>query len=118
MPFHQVRVVILGQDPYPTPGDAMGLSFSVAPGRRPAGSLGNIYKELETDCGLLPSSSGDLTPVSGLAGCDSSSCAPLVWDGSSKLAGLNAAFVIWCVTQHTTQQLCGTEQWRVRSCVC
>jgi uracil-DNA glycosylase len=64
VPFDQVRVVILGQDPYHTPGDAMGLSFSVAPGRRPPRSLANIYKELEQDCGVPRSSSGDLTPVS------------------------------------------------------
>ena len=53
--FEDVRVVILGQDPYPTPGHAMGLSFSVRPDVRPLpGSLRNIYKELETDLGVPP----------------------------------------------------------------
>ena len=59
--FEDVRVVILGQDPYPTPGHAMGLSFSVRPDVRPLpGSLRNIYKELEADLGLPPSSHGCL----------------------------------------------------------
>ena len=53
--FEDVRVVIVGQDPYPTPGHAMGLSFSVRPDVRPLpGSLRNIYKELETDLGVPP----------------------------------------------------------------
>jgi hypothetical protein len=78
VPFDQVRVVILGQDPYPTPGDAMGLSFSVAPGRRTPPSLRNIYKELEADCGLPRSSSGDLTPVSQEAGRRCRGCACMI----------------------------------------
>lgn len=51
-PLNQVRVVILGQDPYHGPGQAHGLSFSVQPGVRPPPSLVNIYKELERDLGL------------------------------------------------------------------
>ena len=54
---------IVGQDPYPTPGHAVGLSFSVAPDVRPVPrSLVNIYRELETDLGLPTPSTGDLTP--------------------------------------------------------
>lgn len=51
-PLDQVRVVILGQDPYHGPGQAHGLCFSVQPGVRPPPSLVNIYKELERDFGL------------------------------------------------------------------
>lgn len=51
-PLDQVRVVILGQDPYHGPGQAHGLCFSVPPGVRPPPSLLNIYKELESDLGL------------------------------------------------------------------
>ena len=51
-PLDQVRVVILGQDPYHGPGQAHGLCFSVPPGVRPPPSLANIYKELESDLGL------------------------------------------------------------------
>ncbi|UED82814.1 uracil-DNA glycosylase [Streptomyces profundus] len=62
-PFDDVRVLIVGQDPYPTPGHAVGLSFSVAPEVRPLpGSLENIYRELNTDLGLPRPSNGDLTP--------------------------------------------------------
>ena len=61
-----VKVLILGQDPYPTPGHAMGLSFSTQPGVRPPRSLVNIYKELESDLGIVLSeqgrADGDLTP--------------------------------------------------------
>ena len=57
-----VKVVILGQDPYPTPGDAMGLSFSVRPGQTIPRSLGNIFRELEDDVGCTMPTSGDLTP--------------------------------------------------------
>ncbi len=61
-PVDQVRVLILGQDPYPTPGHAMGLSFSVPPAVRPLpGSLRNIFRELHTDLGLNPPATGDLT---------------------------------------------------------
>ena len=53
-----VKVLILGQDPYPTPGHAMGLSFSTQPGVRPPRSLVNIYKELESDLGIVLSDTG------------------------------------------------------------
>lgn len=62
-PFDDVRVLIVGQDPYPTPGHAVGLSFSVAPEVRPLpGSLINIFSELQADLGLPAPSNGDLTP--------------------------------------------------------
>jgi uracil-DNA glycosylase len=50
-PFEKVKVVILGQDPYHTPGAAMGLCFSVPDGNRPQPSLKNIFKEIESDLG-------------------------------------------------------------------
>ncbi len=59
-PPESVRVVILGQDPYPTPGHAHGLAFSVAPGVAPLPrSLSNIYKELQDDIGVVRAD-GDL----------------------------------------------------------
>ncbi len=62
-PLAQVRVLIVGQDPYPTPGHPVGLSFSVAPDVRPIPrSLTNIYAELQADLGIPPAASGDLTP--------------------------------------------------------
>lgn len=62
-PFDEVRVLIVGQDPYPTPGHAVGLSFSVAPQVRPLPpSLINIFRELNSDLGLPQPSTGDLTP--------------------------------------------------------
>ena len=62
-PMADVRVLIVGQDPYPTPGHAVGLSFSVAPDVRPIPrSLVNIYRELGNDLGAPPPSTGDLTP--------------------------------------------------------
>ncbi|NAS24207.1 uracil-DNA glycosylase [Herbidospora sp. NEAU-GS84] len=62
-PFADVRVLIMGQDPYPTPGHPIGLSFSVAADVRPIpGSLRNIYTELMEDLGLPKPSNGDLTP--------------------------------------------------------
>jgi uracil-DNA glycosylase len=62
-PFADVRVLIVGQDPYPTPGHAVGLSFSVDPQVRPVPrSLANIFTELESDLGLPRPSSGDLSP--------------------------------------------------------
>eukprot|EP01035_Chromulina_nebulosa_P016077 gene16077-21311_t len=51
-PFNKVKVVILGQDPYHGPGQAMGLSFSVPKGIPPPPSLVNIYKELLADIGM------------------------------------------------------------------
>lgn len=62
-PLADVRVLIVGQDPYPTPGHAVGLSFSVAPDVRPLPkSLVNIFKELQEDLGVPAPSTGDLTP--------------------------------------------------------
>ena len=62
-PFAAVRVLIVGQDPYPTPGHAVGLSFSVAPDVRPLPrSLSNIYAEYSSDLGYPAPASGDLTP--------------------------------------------------------
>lgn len=61
-PFDQVRVLIVGQDPYPTPGHAVGLSFSVAPQVRPLPrSLENIFTEYASDLGYPRPSSGDLS---------------------------------------------------------
>ena len=62
-PFDNVRVLIVGQDPYPTPGHAVGLSFSVAPEVRPLPrSLANIFDEYTADLGYPQPSCGDLTP--------------------------------------------------------
>jgi uracil-DNA glycosylase len=62
-PFADVRVLIMGQDPYPTPGHAVGLSFSVAPEVRPLPrSLQNIVREYCDDLGHPPPTTGDLTP--------------------------------------------------------
>ncbi|MEO6886139.1 MAG: uracil-DNA glycosylase [Jatrophihabitantaceae bacterium] len=61
-PFADVRVLIVGQDPYPTPGHPVGLSFSVERDVRPLPpSLRNIYAELRTDLGIEPPEHGDLT---------------------------------------------------------
>lgn len=60
-PFDRVQVVILGQDPYHTPGAAMGLSFSIPEGIRAQPSLKNIFKELENDLGIKKTNT-DLTP--------------------------------------------------------
>lgn len=63
IPFDSIKVLIVGQDPYPTPGYAVGLSFSVAPNVRPLPkSLINIYKELEDDLHIASPINGDLTP--------------------------------------------------------
>ena len=65
-PMTNVKVLVTGQDPYPTPGHPMGLSFSVAPDVRPLPrSLSNIYAELATDLHIDPADSGDLTPWAG-----------------------------------------------------
>jgi uracil-DNA glycosylase len=62
-PFDEVRVLIVGQDPYPTPGHAVGLSFSVEPTVRPLPrSLENIFREYRTDLGLPAPANGDLSP--------------------------------------------------------
>ena len=60
-PFDDVRVLIVGQDPYPTPGHPMGLSFSTQPGVAPPRSLVNIYSELQGDLGIPPRRDGDLS---------------------------------------------------------
>jgi uracil-DNA glycosylase len=62
-PLADVKVLVVGQDPYPTPGHPVGLSFSVAPEVRPLPpSLVNIFKELVDDLGVPAPSCGDLTP--------------------------------------------------------
>jgi uracil-DNA glycosylase len=64
-PFADVRVLIVGQDPYPTPGHAVGLSFSVAPEvKRLPPSLVNIFREYSDDLGYPAPTCGDLTPWS------------------------------------------------------
>ena len=64
-PLADVRVLIVGQDPYPTPGHAVGLSFSVGPEvRRLPTSLVNIFREYRDDLGYPTPASGDLTPWS------------------------------------------------------
>ncbi|MEU7138254.1 uracil-DNA glycosylase [Nocardia sp. NPDC046473] len=64
-PFDAVRVLVVGQDPYPTPGHAMGLSFSVAPDVSPVPrSLANIFAEYTKDLGHPTPSCGDLSPWS------------------------------------------------------
>ncbi|HEY3015266.1 MAG TPA: uracil-DNA glycosylase [Nocardioides sp.] len=61
-PLSAVKVLVVGQDPYPTPGHPIGLSFAVAPDVRPIPrSLANIYQELSTDLGIPPAAHGDLT---------------------------------------------------------
>lgn len=60
-PFEQVRVVIIGQDPYHGDGQAQGLSFSVPAGIKLPPSLRNIFKEIEADLGVNMSTNGDLT---------------------------------------------------------
>jgi uracil-DNA glycosylase len=62
-PLADVRVLIVGQDPYPTPGHPIGLSFAVDAHVRPLPrSLANIYTELRDDLGIPPAATGDLTP--------------------------------------------------------
>lgn len=61
-PFDEVKVLLIGQDPYPTPGHAMGLSFSTQPGVRPLPrSLANIFKELSSDLDIPAPTDGDLS---------------------------------------------------------
>lgn len=60
-PFHKVKVVILGQDPYHGAGQAHGLSFSVPDGVKPPPSLVNMYKELQKDIGMPIPNSGNLS---------------------------------------------------------
>ncbi|WIE77633.1 uracil-DNA glycosylase [Curtobacterium sp. MCSS17_016] len=60
-PFDAVKVLVVGQDPYPTPGHPIGLSFAVDPAVRPVPrSLANIYRELADDLGVTPPPHGDL----------------------------------------------------------
>src|SRR5574344_8591 len=60
-PYANVKVVIVGQDPYHGEGEAHGLSFSVQDGIKIPPSLQNIYKELYSDLGIIPAQKGDLT---------------------------------------------------------
>ena len=60
-PYSKVKAVILGQDPYHGPGQAHGLCFSVQPGVQPPPSLQNIFKELQSDLGIVPPKDGTLT---------------------------------------------------------
>lgn len=63
IPLKSIKVLIVGQDPYPTPGHPVGLSFCTSPKVRPLPkSLINIYKELVNDLGVSTPQSGDLTP--------------------------------------------------------
>ncbi|MCI1635552.1 uracil-DNA glycosylase [Bifidobacterium sp.] len=63
IPFDDIKVLIVGQDPYPTPGHPVGLSFCVDPAVKPLpGSLRNIYKELVDDVHVPQPTNGDLTP--------------------------------------------------------
>jgi uracil-DNA glycosylase len=65
-PLEAVRVLVLGQDPYPTPGHAVGLAFSVAPSVRPLPpTLRNVLRELVADVGVPPPATGDLSPWAG-----------------------------------------------------
>lgn len=61
-PLAEVRVVVIGQDPYPTKGNANGLAFSVSPGMKVPASLKNIFKALAADVGVPLPTGGDLTP--------------------------------------------------------
>jgi uracil-DNA glycosylase len=61
-PLNKVRVVVIGQDPYPTAGNANGLAFSVSPGMKVPASLKNIYAGLAADVHTATPTSGDLTP--------------------------------------------------------
>ncbi|GAB3604153.1 uracil-DNA glycosylase [Microbacterium aureliae] len=66
LPLPDVRVLIVGQDPYPTPGHPIGLSFAVDAHVRPLPrSLANIYRELEADLGIAPAAHGDLSAWTG-----------------------------------------------------
>ena len=62
----KIKVILLGQDPYPTSGDAIGLAFAMNPARKTPRSLTNIAKELEADLGVTPRSEGkvDISPWS------------------------------------------------------
>ena len=76
-PFAEVRVLIVGQDPYPTPGHPVGLSFSVPPDVRPLPrSLQNIYRELNTDLGLPAPRMATCRPGPSTGCCCSTGCLP------------------------------------------
>jgi len=61
-PMRDVRVLVVGQDPYPTPGHSIGIAFATAPDVRPIPrSLSNIYRELQDDLGIPPAPHGDLS---------------------------------------------------------
>lgn len=121
------KVVILGQDPYPTPGHAMGLSFSVAPGVKPLpGSLKNIFKELARDVGVeRPPHNGDLRAwaAQGVLLLNTlltvepgkpQSHANIGWEAITdalllavKAAAPHAIFVLWGKTAQTKKKLLG-----------
>lgn len=112
-PFDRVRVVLLGQDPYPTPGHAHGLCFSVQPGVAIPASLRNIFKELHADLGIPPAKHGHLASwarqgilmlnaVLTVRGGASNSHAKKGWEAftDAVLAAVNAraqpaVFVLW-----------------------
>jgi len=75
-PFPEVKVVILGQDPYHNPGEAMGLCFSVPRGVRVPPSLKNIFKELQDDLSIPEPQHGDLPPGPGKGFSCSMRCSP------------------------------------------
>jgi uracil-DNA glycosylase len=108
----KIKVVLIGQDPYPTKGDAIGLAFAMNPGRKMPRSLVNIVKELESDLGIKAQAEVDLsrwvdqgvlllnrtlTTEIGKAGAHSN----LGWDGFTKAALIELAkrnklvFILW-----------------------
>lgn len=109
-PPQAVRVVILGQDPYPAAGDADGLAFSVPPGRALPRSLANIFREMEADLGCRPAS-GDLggwaargvlllntalsVPVGAANGHAKLGWAPLIREVLAEVATRPVAFLLW-----------------------
>lgn len=107
-PPDQVRVVILGQDPYPTPGDAVGRAFAVAPQTRIPRSLANIFKELESDGFAAPprdlagwSAQGvlllntALSTAPGQAGAHAALWAGMARDVLARLADRPRAYLLW-----------------------
>ncbi|PIE10578.1 MAG: uracil-DNA glycosylase [Rhodobacterales bacterium] len=110
VPPDAVRVVILGQDPYPTPGHANGLAFSVAPGVALPRSLRNIFSEMEADLGAAPAT-GDLSgwaaqgvlllntalsvPAGDAGGHDRIGWAPLIDQVLARAAQRPCAFLLW-----------------------
>lgn len=105
-----VRVVILGQDPYPTPGDANGLAFSVKPGQKLPRSLNNIYKEMQADLNATPID-GDLrhwarqgvlllntalsVPAGAAGAHDKIGWAPLIDQILARTAQRPTAYLLW-----------------------